>query len=396
MSSRHAVSLWQNADFLKLWSAQLVSVAGSLLGALQLTAVLALEAWPVQMSLLAASGLLPALLFGLPAGAWVDRVRRRPLLIAADLGRVALLGSIPAAWALGVLRIEQLYLVAFFHGLLTIFFDVAYRSYLPSLVPREQLVEANSRLSASASVAEVGAFSLGGWIAQLVSSVAVAVVDSVTYLVSALMLVWIRTPEPGATPADERPSLRREVVAGLRLVVNSPILRAIGVQKVAAGICDGIFGALIVLYGIKTLGFGPGVLGTIFAIGGVSTFVGALSAGPLTRRFGLGRTLAMGFLLYALSGFLVPLARGPLVVAGALLGMGQLFDFGQTVYEINEDSLRQGIVSPQILGRVNASMEVTGLGSQLAGSLLAGALAHAVGMRWALVAATTIRVAGGL
>ena len=161
MSSRHAVSLWQNADFLKLWSAQSVSVAGSLLGALQLTAVLALEASPVQMSLLAASGLLPALLFGLPAGAWVDRVRRRPLLIAADLGRVALLGSIPAAWALGVLRIEQLYLVAFFHGLLTIFFDVAYRSYLPSLVPREQLVEANSRLSASASVAEVGAFSLG-------------------------------------------------------------------------------------------------------------------------------------------------------------------------------------------------------------------------------------------
>ena len=154
-------SLWRNADFLKLWSAQTISVAGSLLGALQFTAVLALGATPVQMSLLAASAVIPALLFGLAAGAWVDRLRRRPLLIAADIGRVALLGSIPVAWALDVLNIEQLYLVAFLHGLLTILFDVAYRSYLPSLVGRGQLVEANSRLTASASVAEVGAFSLG-------------------------------------------------------------------------------------------------------------------------------------------------------------------------------------------------------------------------------------------
>ena len=144
-------SLWRNADFLKLWSAQSISVAGSLMGALQLTAIVELDASPVQMSLLAAFSVLPALMFGLAAGAWVDRVRRRPLLIAADLGRVALLGSIPVSWAFYSLHIEQLYLVGFFHGLLTIFFDVAYRSYLPSLVPREQLIEANSRLSASSS-----------------------------------------------------------------------------------------------------------------------------------------------------------------------------------------------------------------------------------------------------
>ena len=286
-------------------------------------------------------------------------------------------------------------MVGFFHGLLTIFFDVAYRSYLPSLVPREQLIEANSRLSASASVAEVGAFSLGGWIAQLVSAVAVATVDSVTYLVSALILVWVRTPEPAPPPADERPTLRREIAAGLRLVVRSPILRAIGAQKVASGLGGGIIGTLILLYGIETLGFAPGVLGTIWAIGGTS-ILGALSAGTLTRRFGLGRTMTISFLLYALSLFLIPLARGPLVMAGVFLGAQQLFDFGLAISEINEVSVRQSIISPRMLDRVNASMEVAGQSSQLVGSLLAGVLAEAVGIRWALAAGSSLVAAGGL
>ena len=150
-------SLWRNSDFLKLWSAQTVSVTGSTLGALQLTAVLSLEATPSEIALVTVSGLAPALLFGLAVGAWVDRLPRRPILIAADLGRMGLLGTIPVAWSLGVLSFPMLYLVAFFHGLLTIFFDVAYRSYLPALVAPDQLVGANSRLSASDSAAEVGA-----------------------------------------------------------------------------------------------------------------------------------------------------------------------------------------------------------------------------------------------
>ena len=222
-----------------------------------------------------------------------------------------------------------------------------------------------------------------------------ATIDSVTYLVSALMLVWVRTPEP-APPADKGPSLRHEVVAGLRLVVDSPILRALGAEKVAVGLGGGIIGTLILLYGIETLGFAPGVLGTIWAIGGATSILGALSAGTLTRRFGLGRMLAMGVLLYGLSAFLIPLARGPLVVAGALLGAQQLFDFGLTVSEINGVSLRQSIVSPRMLGRVNASMEVAEQSSQLAGSLMAGVLAEAVGMRWALASGSCMMAAGGL
>ena len=249
------------------------------------------------------------------------------------------------------MRIEQLCLIAFLHGLLTIFFNVAYRSYLPSLVRREQLVAANSRLSASASVAEVGAFSVGGWIAQLSSALVVAAVDAVTYLVSALLLTAIRTSEPAPAPPAAQAGLRREIVAGLRLVVGNPILRAIGASKaVGMGLGGGVIGTLIVLYGIETLGFAPGVLGTIFAIGGATSILGALSAGRLTHRFGLGKTLAAGFLLYGLASFLIPLARGPLLLAGALLAAQQLADFALVVYEINEVSLRQGITAPADVG----------------------------------------------
>jgi MFS family permease len=290
-------SLWRNTDFLKLWSAQTVSVTGSMLGALQLTAVLTLDPGPSQMALVTASGLVPSVVLGLAIGAWVDRLPRRPMLFATDLGRMALLGSIPVAWALDVLSFPQLYLIAFFHGLLTIFFDVAYRSYLPALVSSNQLVDANSKLSASASAAEVGAFSFGGWIAQLSSAVTVAAVDSATFLVSALLLARVRRREDAPGRTAESRSVRREIVEGLRLVVKHRLLRAIVVSRAAVGIGGGIVGTLIVLFGIDTLGFAPGVLGSIFAIGGVSSILGALGVARLTRIYGLGRTLTIGFLV---------------------------------------------------------------------------------------------------
>ncbi|MAG35009.1 MAG: hypothetical protein CL878_01980 [Dehalococcoidia bacterium] len=218
------------------------------------------------------------------------------------------------------------------------------------------------------TVAEVGAFSLGGWIAQLFSAITVATVDAMTFFASALMLVWIRTPEPAPARSDEQSSLRSEIVAGLQQVVSNPILRAIGASNAfAAGLGGGIIGALIVLYGIDTLGFAPGVLGTIFAIGGATSVLGALSTGRLTRQFGLGKTLVTGFLLYSLASFLIPLARGPLLLAGAFLVVQQLFDFGLAVYEINEVSLRQTITSERMLGRVNASLEVVEIGRITAG-----------------------------
>ena len=395
-ASQSDKSLWRNVDFLKLWSAQTISVTGSVLGALQFTAILALDATPVQMSALTAAGVLPALLFGFVIGAWVDRLRRRPILIGTDLIRTALLGSIPVVWYFDSLSMEQVYVVAFLHGLLTIFFDVAYRSYLPALVSSRKLVEANSRLSATASVAEIGGFSLGGWIAQAFSAIVVTAVDSATFLVSALFLFWIRRPEPSPAPSNSAPNFRREILEGMWAVIGNPALRAIGVSKVSLGLANGIISSLIVLFGIETLGFGPGMLGTIFAIGGISSVLGTLSVGRLTHRFGLGKTLTAGFLIWGATTFLIPLAHGPLLLAGAFLAAEQLSDFGVTIYEVNEMSLRQRITPYHMLGRVNSSMEVILLGAQLAGAVLGGILAELAGIRWALAVGSCLMVAGGV
>ena len=206
--------LWQDPDFAKFWVSRTVSNFGILMGALQFVAVLVLGATPFQMGVLVALGVAPSIVIGFFAGVIADRIRRRPILIVSELGRFALLASIPAAFLIGQLRIEQLYVVAFFNGVLTTFFDVANRSYLPTLVNRSELVDANSKLTASESFAEVTAFSIGGWIAQLSNSVAVAAIGGLTFLVSAFSLAVIRKEEPAAELSEQGGSVAREIWEG--------------------------------------------------------------------------------------------------------------------------------------------------------------------------------------
>ena len=206
--------LWQDTDFAKFWVSRTVSNFGTLMGALQFVAVLVLGATPFQMGVLVALEVAPSIVIGFFAGVIADRIRRRPILIVSELGRFALLASIPAAFLIGQLRIEQLYVVAFFNGVLTTFFDVANRSYLPTLVNRSELVDANSKLTASESFAEVTAFSIGGWIAQLSNSVAVAAIGGLTFLVSSLSLAFIRKQEPDAEPSEQGGSVAREIWEG--------------------------------------------------------------------------------------------------------------------------------------------------------------------------------------
>jgi MFS family permease len=388
--------LWRNPDFLKLWAGQTVSVFGSLMGALQLTAILVLNATPFQISVLAAANVAPALVAGLAAGAWVDRWRRRPVLIGADLGRALLLASIPVAHVLGWLRIEQLWAVAFFNGLLAVFFDVAYRAYLPSLVQRDQLVEANSKLSASESVVEVGAFSLGGWIAQLLSAVAAVVIDAASFLWSAAMLLWIRRPEPRSAPVAPGRSLRQDIVDGLAIVWRERHLRALAVNSLALGLAYGMIGATITLFGIRELHIQPGVLGTIYAVGGVSSFAGALVAGRVTRAIGFGRAVVLGSLAYGLVGLLTPAARGPVAVASLFLIGQQLSDGAATIAHVNQMSLRQAITPASHLGRVNGSMRFLEMAMTLVGSLLAGVLAEAAGLRVALLVGACAIIVGAV
>ncbi|MBI4203319.1 MAG: MFS transporter [Chloroflexi bacterium] len=391
-------SLWGNRDFLKLWAAHTAETLGSLMGALSFTAVLVVEASPQQMALLAAAGAAPGLVAGLPAGVWVDRLKRKPVLVTADIGRALALATIPAAHVLGALRIEHLYAVTFLAGLLDVFFDVAHPSFVPLIVRRDQFVEANARMSATASVVEVGAFSVSGWIVQLWSAMVSVAVNASTFLVSGALLLLIRRSEP--RPRDsgmQGPvSLRGELAGGLRFLWRQPLLRALSVAHVLRGLSSGIIGALILLFGIRELGFAPGVLGMIFAMGGVSSLGGAFLTPWLTRQFGIGSVLVTMGVFIGVAILFLPLARGPLVVAAAFLVTQQLLgDWAWAVYDINELSLRQAVTPDQVRGRVNSAVRWLSVGATFLGALLAGAVVAWIGMRWTLAfgGATTLLAA---
>jgi MFS family permease len=391
--------LWRSPDFLKLWAGETVSVFGSFIGgtALQFTAVLTLHATPVQMAVLVAMSQAPALAAGLLAGVWIDRLRRRPILIAADIGRAALLMSIPLAYAAGALRIEQLYAVAFLTGTLTIWFDVAYQSYLPSLVKREDLVEGNSKLSGSASVAEFSGFSLAGWMVQVLGGPVAILIDALSFVWSALFLGAIRAPEAAPSPAHARLSMRAEIVEGMREVRHHPILRAVATAQVLRDVSNGVFSALILLYITNDVGLGPGVQGLIFAVGGVTALLGAMVAGRASRRLGVGPALIVAGLATSLGSFLVPLAQGPVVIAVALLVANQLItDPAWAVYEITEVSLRQAITPERLIGRVSASIRVAGLAAVLVGSVGGGVLGQVIGLRETLTLAVCCGLLGTL
>ncbi len=386
--------LWRNPDFLKLWAGESISVFGSLVGrtALPFTAILVLDATPMQVSLLLAADIVAGLLFGLFAGVWVDRLHRRPIMIAADIGRAALLASIPAAYALDALAIEQLYAVAFGVGTLTIFFDVAYLSYLPSLVEKHEVLEGNSKMAASWSVAEVGAFSSAGWLVQLLTAPLAILVDAMSFLVSAVAVGAIRRPEPAPATADGRRSVGHEMWEGLRAVLGNPVLRPMAGSVVTADFSFRVFGTVFLLFAVRDLGFDPGVLGMIFAAGGVSSLLGALVAGRAARRLGAGPAMVAGVLLMGLSMLFVPVARGATVVAAMLLLAQQLVGDGAfTVYEIQQVSLRQAVTADRLLGRVNASIRFAGLGAMLVGALIGGLLGETIGLR-----ATLVVGAGGM
>ncbi len=377
--------LWRNADFVRLLAGSTISRFGSLLGALNFLAVVELDATPFQIGVLTAAGVAPGLLFGFVAGVWADRARRRPILILADVGRAVSLASLPIAFYLDILRFEHLYAVAFFNGACMTFFDVSFGAYVPSLVRRDNLMEANSKLTASESIVETSAFSAGGWIVQLFGSMVAVVIDAFTFLISALLLMSIRATESVSTSKAKPQNAPREVWEGFRFVLGNPVLRAFTGSAIAEGLQHGIVGATILIFGVRELGFETGVLATIFAIGGISSLVGASLTMKITRRFGVGPSLIVGFLMFGLATLLIPLARGPLIVAGLFLGAAQMFDGAHIVYSINEISLRQAITPDRMLGRVNASLRFVGIGMIMVGSLLGGYLAETIGLRWTLV-----------
>jgi MFS family permease len=395
MAERDA-SIWRSGAFVRLWTATTVSYFGSFITrtALPLAAILVLGAGPLEISALRGLELVAGLLIGLVAGAWVDRLRRRPIMIWADIGRAVLLGSIPVAAVIGVLALPQLLVVAFLAAILTTFFEVASRTYLPTIVSKTQLVTANSALTASASAAEFSGFGISGFLIQLFSAPIAIGVDAATFLVSALALGTIRQAEPPVPAITDREPFAREIRDGLRVVLGSPTLRAIAAAHGGTHLLWGIFGTVYLLFATHDLGLGPAAIGIIAGVGGGASFVGAAVAGRVIARLGIGRTMLLGMVGFTLGSALIPMAPSGAVLVGAAFLVAQqlIADSSGTVYDVVETSLTQSIVAPRILGRVNATIQTYTTLLSLVGTVAGGIIAELLGLRQAMA----IGVLGGV
>jgi MFS family permease len=379
-------SLWRNADFLKLWAGQSISLIGSEVTglALPLTAALILNATPAQMGILGAVQYVPALLLGLFAGVWIDRVRRRPILLFADVGRALLLASIPVAILFGAHSMNYLYGVAFAVGALTVLFSVAYQAYLPTLVEKAHLVEANGRLEASRVFAFIVGSSLAGVLVQLLTA-PIAILADACFLVSVFTLAIIRTPEPKPVRSAERKHIFAEIGEGLRMTFGHSLLRPIVITSAIFNLFAAILNSLVILYLVRDLHFSPVAIGGMSAVAGVAGLLAALIAGRISRWFGVGWTIVGATLLISGGWLMVPLTGSllgpsiPLVTLGASLGaMGDVF------YNVNAMSVIQAVTPNRLRGRVSASVRFTLWGLQPLGALAGGFIGQTYGLQVAL------------
>ncbi len=381
-------SLWQHADFLKLWAGQTISEMGSVVTrtAVPLVALLVLGAGPWEMAFLVVAASLAVLLVGLVAGAWVDRLKRRPLLIWTDAARSVLLFSIPIAYIGGVLRMEQLYVVMFLEAALGSTFDAAYPAYVPTLIGLEHVVDGNSKLATSSSIAEIGGPGIAGGLVQAVSAPFAILVDAISFAVSAISLLLIRAPEPARPERTSASPIRAEIIEGLQLVRRHRVLFPIAARSIIAHIAGSFYGVLYTIYLIQELHLNPFLLGVVVSAGGVGSLLGSFVAARVIRRFGLGPTLISSATLASVIGILTPLAQGPLLVATLMVFVPQFVGDGiQTIEGVAEISLIQGLSPDRILGRVNATLEVVSHG-----------IAYPIGALAAAVVAGWIGVRGGI
>ncbi len=376
--------LWRNPDFLKLWGGETVAFFGLHLSALALplTAAVSLNATPLEMGILGAMLSAPSLVIGLFAGAWADRLRRRPILLVANLVRAVALGTIPVAALLGVLHIAHLYLVAFTIGCAGIFFMVSYQSYLATLIPRAQLADGNSKLRFSEALAQIAAPSLGGALVQLITAPLTLALSAFAPLASFLAIGQIRAVEPPPAPSDTRRSIWAEIGEGMGTVFGHPILRAVIGWDAVSTFCDSMILAVYVIFITRDLGLLPGALGAIMAVGGPLALVGAMLAGRLVRVLGLGRTLVGALAVAGVGSLLLPLAGGPLALTVALLiGWRALSGVTMAIYGINFYTLMQTVPPIRLQGRVNATARVFIWGAMATGALAGGALGQWLGLR---------------
>ena len=392
--------LWRHPDFLKLWTGETVSVFGSqvTLLAVPTVAILLLHAGPFQVGILSALEFLAFPTLGLVAGVYADRLRRRPIMIACDIGRALALGSIPVAFVLQLLTLEQLYLVALLTGIFTVFFDVSYQSYLPALIDRPNLIEGNTKLEITRSTAQVGGPAIAGFLIQWIGGARAVAIDALSFLVSALALASIRKPEPEPRPstASGTTGFIAEMREGIEVVFRSPILWRIAGCTATSNLGSNIiFGAVFLIFAYRQLHLSAAVVGLVFAIGSVGGLLGALVAAWVARRLGVGPTLGFAPVVGGLAVLATPLA---LVGAPILVLAAAGFVEGLTVpiYNISQVSLRQAITPDRVQGRMNATMRTIVWGTIPVGAFMGGILGTSIGLVQTIVIGGIVSVAAAL
>ncbi|MEO8538401.1 MAG: MFS transporter [bacterium] len=394
MRSRFFTGLWAHPDFVRLWAGTTTSTFGSLIGyiALAFTAIEFLDATPAEVAVLGACQLVPGFLASPFAGVWVDRLRRRPILIISDLGRAIALFSVPIAAVFGWLTIWQLFAVSAVTSGLGVFFQAAYQSYLPTLVESEELVEGNAKLAGTSSVAEVASFGLSGWLVQLLKAPGAIAIDATSFVVSAYFVWRIKQPEVEIVRDHESEHFWREAREGAHLVMRDPILRTLAMAESLQALAEKTLTTVFLLYLNKELGFSPGVLGLIFAVGGVTSLGGAYLANRGTLFFGgVGPTLAVSSFMRATGALFMPLCTGNTALGIAFLVANQIVvDPFWALFEIHDVSLRQGIVAERLQGRMFSNFRLLNFGFALVGTALGGILGSLIGFRETLFVAVGI------
>jgi MFS family permease len=390
--------LWRHGDFLKLWAGETISMFGSQVDdlALGFVAIIVLDASAFQVAVLGTLNFLPFILFALPAGVWVDRFRRRPILIGGDFARAALLATIPLAYLADALTLWHLYVVVFLVGLCQVFFDVAYQSYLPSLVDRDQIIDGNSKLEISRSAAQVTGPGLAGALVQIFTAPYAVLVDALSFVASGLFLMRIRKPEEKPNVADSdgrKPSMRSELKEGLAFVLSNPNLRAQAGCTATSNFFSNVAFATFLVFAVRELGLSAAVIGAIFSLGAAGSLTAAFTARRISARFGIGPTSIVMAALFGPAFLLAAFAPTGNAAIPFLLVAFLVFGFSVVVYNIAQVSYRQAICPPRLQGRMNSVMRFMVWGTIPIGTLLGGALATWVGLRETIVIGA---VGGGL
>jgi MFS family permease len=382
---RRRGGLWNHLDFRRLWIGESVSQLGTMISqlALPLVAILVVHASTFEVGLLTAFETAAFLVVGLPAGAWVDRMRFRAVLIVNDIIRAVALGSIPLAQAFGALTIGQLYVVALVTGVSTVFFDVAYQSYLPQLVDRAAIVEGNAKLQASESVSSIAGPGVGGALIQALTAPYAVLVDALSFIWSAAWVsaIKVRPPKPERSPDRH---LGREIKEGLSFVFGNRMLRSIAACTGSSNLFSSMNAAVIYVLLARDLGLSPGVIGLLTSTAAIGGLLGSLVTSRVAAKLGQGPAIWISAVVFAPTAFVAPFLHRDWTLG--LYAAAQLIMWGSVVvYNVTQVSFRQALCPPQLLGRMNATMRFLVWGTLPLGALLGGALGAAIGVRSTLL-----------